>query len=657
MRFYFLCVCLRIKVYFYYPLRTYTIKYRNLKVTKMKRKLGIKLIYILGDIILAFTFGLFTFRFSGIITTFNELNQVQINSILIYSAALALTHVVLFLIFKIYNILSTNFSIIDAVKVASFSFIASLIGLVINIIVPDKYLIFAWPELISWAVSTVMLMALLTGMRISPRLLRMFLRHRSTPKTVRTLVIGAGGAGKIVVDDARYNVDNKHNVVVIMDDDPKKIGGMFLNIPVKGPINEIEKVIKEFDIEEVDVAVANIDKNRLHEILKLLSSSNVRVRRFPLLSEMEGPNDKQLIDVDIEDLLGREPVILDNSEINTMLHEKCVLVTGAGGSIGSELVRQIFNTHPKTLILFDIYENSTYDIQQELVRKMRNENIKDINLVTLIGSTYNETRVEQIFKKYRPDYVYHAAAYKHVPLMEDSPAEAIRTNVIGTYNVAKTADKYQAKKMVLVSTDKAVRPTNVMGATKRFAEMIIQHFAEVSKNTKYAAVRFGNVLGSNGSVVPLFKKQIEEGGPVTITDKNIIRYFMTIPEAVSLILQCGLFADGGEIFILDMGKPVKILDLAEKLIRQAGKTPGKDIKIVETGLRPGEKLYEELLLDAKSQQKTKNNRIFIETREKVACDVLKDLNTVQAVFKMSDVTDVKDLLSKIITTYRVTNNK
>ena len=241
--------------------------------------------------------------------------------------------------------------------------------------------------------------------------------------------------------------------------------------------------------------------------------------------------------------------------------------------------------------------------------------------------------------------------------MEDSPAEAIRTNVIGTYNVAKTADKYQAKKMVLVSTDKAVRPTNVMGATKRFAEMIIQHFAEVSKNTKYAAVRFGNVLGSNGSVVPLFKKQIEEGGPVTITDKNIIRYFMTIPEAVSLILQCGLFADGGEIFILDMGKPVRIMDLAEKLIRQAGKTPGKDIKIVETGLRPGEKLYEELLLDITNQEKTSNSRIYVEPKEKLSEDVDKDLKEISCAFEMENASDVKSLLSRIIKTYKITENK
>ena len=292
----------------------------------------------------------------------------------------------------------------------------------------------------------------------------------------------------------------------------------------------------------------------------------------------------------------------------------------------------------------------------ELFRKIRTENITDINLITLIGSTYNDFRVESIIKKYRPDYIYHAAAYKHVPLMEDSPAEAIRTNVIGTYNVARFADKYGVKKMVLVSTDKAVRPTNVMGATKRFAETIIQYFADKSKKTAYAAVRFGNVLGSNGSVIPLFKKQIETGGPVTLTHRDIIRYFMTIPEAVSLILQCGLFASGGEIFILDMGKPVKIITLAERLIRQAGLVPNVDIQIVETGLRPGEKLYEELLIDIKHQQKTKNRKIFIEEKEAVK-PIEQEIVEISKVFSMEETGDVKKLLSSIIDTYKITENK
>ena len=622
----------------------------NLKAL-MKRRFWIKLLYILADTIIAFGFGLFIFRYSGV-PGFSSFTQEQIIGILVYSGGLAISHIVMFFVFKVYNILSSNFSITDALKVLVISFAISIVGLPIIIFVPDKFLFFQWQLLVSWAISTVIIAILLVALRFAPRLLSLFKKVRGASKPIRTLVIGAGSVGKVVVDECKYNKDNPHHVVVMVDDDKNKIGGMFSNIPVKGPINEINKVIDYYQIEEVIIAISDLKEPRLHEILELLSASNVRIKRMPLLSEMQGPNDTRMIDVDLDDLLSRDPIILDNHEIKDMLYGKTVLVTGAGGSIGSELVRQIFKAHPKTLILFDIYENSTYDIQMELVGKIRNEDIRDVNLVTLIGSTYNEVRVEQIFKKYKPDYVYHAAAYKHVPLMEDSPAEAIRTNVIGTYNVAKMADKYQVKKMVLVSTDKAVRPTNVMGATKRFAETIIQYYAEKSTCTKYAAVRFGNVLGSNGSVVPLFKKQIEAGGPVTITDKRIIRYFMTIPEAVSLILQCGLFAEGGEIFILDMGKPVKILDLAERLIRQAGLVPNVDIAIVETGLRPGEKLFEELLLDTEHQTKTANNRIFIEPREETNKSLEQDVKTVSQVFEMDETKDVKHLLGQLITTYK-----
>ena len=616
----------------------------------MKRKVWIKLLYVLADAILAFGFGLFTFRYSGVLG-FSSFTQPQLIGIIVYAGVLALLHIIMFFVFKVYNILSANFSIGDALKVMVISVAISVVSLPVIIFVPDKFLFFQWQLLVSWGISTVMIAILMVAERFAPRLLTLFHKMQGASKPIRTLVIGAGSVGKIVIDECKFNKENKHHVVVMVDDDPNKIGGIFSGIPVKGPIENIGTVIDYYQVQEVIIAIANLKEDRLHEILNLLSSSNVRVRRMPLLSEMQGPNDRRIIDVDLDDLLCRDPIILDNSEINNMLNGKTVLVTGAGGSIGSELVRQIFKTHPKTLVLFDIYENSTYDIQMELVRKIREENINDINLVTLIGSTYNEVRVEQIFKKYKPDYVYHAAAYKHVPLMEDSPAEAIRTNVIGTYNVARMADKYKAKKMVLVSTDKAVRPTNVMGATKRFAEMIIQHFAAESKNTAYAAVRFGNVLGSNGSVVPLFKKQIEAGGPVTITDKEIIRYFMTIPEAVSLILQCGLFANGGEIFILDMGKPVKILDLAEKLIRQAGLVPYVDIDIVETGLRPGEKLFEELIIDKENQAKTENKKIFIEYREKANEDIDKDLKVVSKVFDMDEPKEVKDLLATIVKTY------
>ncbi len=609
------------------------------------------ILFALGDIIATFGFVFLSFySYYGR----DGIEQFYI-PILIYSASVTLLTIVLFTIFGVYRILPKDIGLFESFRIliitAGVQF-AGFIAIVAISYLPDARTFFA-----SWFLCGFALSFALPSIRLIVRGFNLLNQLLKKTGRVRTLVIGAGASGKVVVDESRRNKDNHNQIIAFVDDDMNKIGGSFCNLPVKGPISEISTIIEFYQIEEVIIAISELTQDRLHDILSILDGCPVRVRRLPLINEMEGPNDARIIEVDLNDLLNRDVIILDNHEVNDMLHDMTVMVTGAGGSIGSELVRQIFKTHPRTLILFDIYENSTYDIQMELCRKMREENITDINLVTLIGSTYNEFRVEQILKQYHPDYIYHAAAYKHVPLMEDSPAEAIRTNVIGTYNVARLADKYKVKKMVLVSTDKAVRPTNVMGATKRFAETIIQHYSSVSKNTQYAAVRFGNVLGSNGSVVPLFKKQIEAGGPVTITHKDITRYFMTIPEAVSLILQCGLFAQGGEIFILDMGQPVKIMHLAERLIRQAGMVPNKDIKIVETGLRPGEKLYEELLLDKEHQLKTPNKKIFIEPRETLKDSVLKDIETISKVFNMDRTTDVKKLLAQVITTYTITENK
>ena len=613
-----------------------------------KRGFNYKYIYIVLDIFIAFSISLIAllsyYKPNGFVIYQNWLSSI------IYSGAIALVTALAFWIFKVYKIITKDIGLVECIRIMLIVFVIQIIGLVVISFTP--YLPRFTDYVFAWALSGATLVFLHPLQRILVRVLNIANIVRSKKQRVKTIVIGAGATGKVVVDESRRNIDNHNQIVAIVDDDPNKIGGLFANIPVKGPISDVAKIIDYTGAEEVIIAMSKINEERLHEILGYLNSCNVRVRRMPLIAEMQGPNDKRIIDVDLDDLLSRDPVILDNDATYDMLNGKCVLVTGAGGSIGSELVRQIFKTHPKTLILFDIYENSTYDIQMELTRKIREEKIRDINLVTLIGSTYNETRVEQIIKKYKPDYIYHAAAYKHVPLMEDSPAEAIRTNVIGTYNVAKMADKYNVKKMILVSTDKAVRPTNVMGATKRFAETIIQYYSEHSKNTKYAAVRFGNVLGSNGSVVPLFKKQIEAGGPVTITDKEIIRYFMTIPEAVSLILQCGLFAEGGEIFILDMGKPVKILDLAEKLIRQAGMVPYVDIDIVETGLRPGEKLFEELLLDTEHQIKTDNKKIYIEPTSMINENIDRDVIEASKSFEMTETKDIKALLSELIKTYK-----
>lgn len=616
----------------------------------IKKRVEAHTLYILLDIVLSFGVTIITFlSYYGV---YNFTNELAAN--MIYSAGVSVLTVILFLIFKVYKIITANIGIADSLRIMGCALAVQIVGMLVIIFtsrLPNFSSFFY-----NWILGAILLIFAHPALRIFVRAFGIANVITNKKEKIKTIVIGAGASGKIVIDESRRNVDNHNQVVAVVDDDPNKIGGLLSGIPVKGPISKIATIIDFYEAEEVIIAMSLVSQEKLHEILGYLDSCPVRVRRLPLIAEMQGPNDKRIIDVDLDDLLSRNPVNLDNHQVKNMLSGKTVMVTGAGGSIGSELVRQIFKTHPKTLILFDIYENSTYDIQMELMSKIRNENIKDIEVVTLIGSTYNDFRVESIIKKYRPDYIYHAAAYKHVPLMEDSPAEAIRTNVIGTYNVARFADKYKVKKMVLVSTDKAVRPTNVMGATKRFAETIIQYYADKSKHTAYAAVRFGNVLGSNGSVIPLFKKQIENGGPVTLTHKDIIRYFMTIPEAVSLILQCGLFATGGEIFILDMGKPVKIITLAERLIRQAGLVPGVDIQIVETGLRPGEKLYEELLIDIKHQTRTKNRKIYIEEKEDVK-PIEEEIVEISKVFEMEKTSDVKKLLSSIIDTYKITENK
>ena len=576
--------------------------------------------------------------------------------------------IVMFAIMKIYKILTTNFGIMDAVQVAFVSFIVSLGCFAVFILIhyltshgiavlgyaPSTGEPYVLPMLnpYSWVLSIVCQIFLLIGTRYAKRIFESIANKsgRKNNDLVRTMVIGAGAAARIVIDESRTNSKSDNGIVVLVDDDPYKIGTTYSGIPVEGPINRVPEIIKKYKVDRVIIAISDISKQRLREIMALLFQCNVQVKRLPILSEMGSGNEVKVMNVDIEELLGRSVVLLDNHETSSMLKGESVLITGAGGSIGSELVRQIIRCHPSQLILFDIYEHGVYALQQELKKLVVDEKLADVKINVLIGSVYNPKRLEKIFKKYRPAYVYHAAAYKHVPLMEDSPEEAIRSNCVGTYNVAMLSDKYKVKKMVLVSTDKAVRPTNVMGATKRFAEMVIQYFSTKSKDTKYAAVRFGNVLGSNGSVIPLFAKQIEQGGPVLVTDPEITRFFMTIPEAVSLILQCSIYATGGEIFILDMGSPIKILDLAKNMIRQAGLVPDKDIKIEFIGLRPGEKLYEEILVDPSKHLKTANSKIYIEKTTQVF-DVTNYLKELETVFDMENDSDIKSELKKIIVTY------
>ena len=454
---------------------------------------------------------------------------------------------------------------------------------------------------------------LLTVLMIVPRFSYRFLRIRHRKKIVSqgepvvTMIVGAGAGGFMMLREMKNSRHLNRKVPCIIDDDPKKTGTWLQGVPVVGGKEDIPAMVKKYGIEEIVIAIPTLSPEKRKELLEICQQTACKILMLPGIYQMvnQEVDVSMLREVQIEDLLGREPVQLKMDEIGEYIENKVILVTGGGGSIGSEICRQAALHNPRQLILLDIYENNAYSIQLELRKKY-----PDLDLVTLIGSVRDKKRVEEIFREYRPDIVYHAAAHKHVPLMEESPNEAIKNNVLGTYNVATAANKFHARKMVLISTDKAVRPTNVMGASKRVCEIIMQAFAQLSP-TEYTAVRFGNVLGSNGSVIPLFREQIQNGGPVTVTHPDIIRYFMTIPEAVNLVLQCGAYAKGGEIFILDMGEPVKILDLAKKMIRLSGHVPDKDIQIQFTGLRPGEKLYEELLIDEENLIDTENKRIFV----------------------------------------------
>lgn len=602
---------------------------------------------------LSATFLVVYFSFLTYMFRSDALTTNQMIGMFCYCGGVALLTVGLFFVLKVYRVVTTLFSLYDAIRISFIVAIIHVVGLIVLLVLPSDILL--RPSIAAWALAALSLVCLLTGVRLSVRGMNAVFHIRKSVNIVPTIIIGAGAAGKVAFDDARTSSLNNRHIILFVDDDPNKIGGYYASTPIAGPIKNIGQFIEDYHAEEVIVAIPSLSKARLHEIILLLQQYDVRINCMTLLSEMNGPNDVRMTRIDIGALLDRKVVQLDNHEVDDMLYNQTVLVTGAGGTIGSELCRQIYRSKPKKLILFDIYENSTYEIQQHLKWISMKEDLHDTEVVTLIGSTYNLDRIEYVIKKYQPDYIYHAAAYKHVPLMEDSPLEAIRTNVMGTYNVAYAADKYKVKKMLLVSTDKAVRPTNVMGATKRFAEMIIQHFSNISKSTTYCAVRFGNVLGSNGSVVPLFEKQIKEGGPVTVTDHNIIRYFMTIPEAVGLILHCSLLANNGELFILDMGTPVSIYSLAERMIRQAGYVPNKDIKIIYTGLRPGEKLYEELLVDLNKQEKTSNNQIYIEKKDKVI-DIPTEIKAVSKAFDLDDNEEIKKVLASIITSYTITNN-
>ncbi len=470
-------------------------------------------------------------------------------------------------------------------------------------------------------------------------------------KANNLLIIGAGMGAREIIIAIKNNMRDKYNIIGIIDDDISKINHYILGVKVLGTRYDIPKIAKEKNVDLIFFAINKIDAISRRKILEICQETGVKTRVLPTTEEVITKHGamNSLRDVQIEDLLGREPVHLDNKNINSLIKNKTVLVTGGGGSIGSELCRQIVKYDPKRLVILDIYENNLYDIEMEL----RAEYPK-LNLEAIVASVRDKARLNNVFETYKPEIVFHAAAHKHVPLMEKSPLEAIKNNVFGTYNVVNCADEYGVEKFVLISTDKAVNPTNIMGASKRVCEMIVQAKNKVS-NTEYAAVRFGNVLGSNGSVIPLFKKQIERGGPVTVTHKDITRFFMTIPEAVQLILQAVTYAKGGEIFVLDMGEPVKIYDLAVSLIKLLGYEPNVDIPIEITGLRPGEKLYEEILMSEEGLTSTKHNKIFITEPMSITMEELEEkLEKLKELLKLEkdENSEVKRYIKEIVPTFK-----
>ncbi len=499
-------------------------------------------------------------------------------------------------------------------------------------------------------VGWLMCFVYMTAVRLAYRLARRLRNDSQTyrPDTENVMIIGAGAAGTILLKEYKTSDRVIANVRCFIDDNSDKKGKYLGGIPIVGGREDILEAVKKYDIQRIVLAIPTIGSKDKKDILEICKNTGCIVQTVPGIYQLINGEVSvaQLRDVDIEDLLGREPIRMDIESILGYVKGQVVLVTGGGGSIGSELCRQLAAHQVGHLIIFDMYENNAYEIQQEL-----KYNYPDLKLTVLIGSVRNSNRLEHVFKTYRPDIVYHAAAHKHVPLMEDSPNEAVKNNVIGTYKTALRADKYHVKRFVLISTDKAVNPTNIMGASKRLCEMVIQMLSQTS-STIFTAVRFGNVLGSNGSVIPLFKKQIAHGGPVTVTHPDIIRYFMTIPEAVSLVLQAGAYAKGGEIFVLDMGEPVKIVDLARNLIKLSGLEPDVDIEIQFTGLRPGEKLYEELLMAEEGLQKTENQRIFIGNPLPVAAGRFREQLKQLDEEAWSECDHIKELVREIVPEYR-----
>ena len=588
--------------------------------------------------------------YGSLVLRFNGLIEKQYlhhaNALVIIVVALS---VIIFSLNRLYHSLWQFASVIELKNILIATLLSSFVNIALFEVTGNKL-----PRS-CYIIYFLLLTMFVGGSRFSYRLIRLMKRDFPTKEKrelEKVMIVGAGEAGEKIYREIYTSQNIYKEVVCFIDDDKTKIGRRIHDVLIYGGRHDIQEACDKYKIDEILVAMPSIDQKEMAEILNICKDTKCKIKKLPGIYQMVN-GDVHLSDfkeVEVQDLLGRDPIEVNLSEIMGYVTNQVVMVTGGGGSIGSELCRQIAAAKPKQLIIVDIYENNAYDIQLEL-----KHDYPQLNLETMIASVRNTDKVNDLFKKYHPDIVYHAAAHKHVPLMEDSPNEAVKNNVFGTLNVARACDQYKTKRMILISTDKAVNPTNVMGATKRMCEMIIQTINKQSQ-TEFVAVRFGNVLGSNGSVIPLFKKQIKAGGPVTVTHPDIIRYFMTIPEAVSLVLQAGAYAKGGEIFILDMGKPVKIADMARNLIKLSGYEPDIDIKIEYTGLRPGEKLYEELLMKEEGLQDTPNKLIHIGKPIELDEDSLFDRLNHLKDEAYKETNDIRTLIKEIVPTYQPKEN-
>lgn len=577
------------------------------------------------------------------------------NHMMEYSVINIITTIIIFSVFHLYANLwryAGEVEIISIVFAVGIAVLAQFVGLhLLNLYMPRSY------HIIYLLTMLIVTMASRFSYRIRHAMNEFLQKRISVPVPAKNvLIFGAGKAGQMLLQEIKQSeYIEGMRVACILDDNPEKKGSYLLGVPILGGRELLEDAVDQFDIKEIMIAIPTLDETERKKLAQQCTLTNCKVKILPgiyqLINEDKITNlQRALRHVELEDLLGREPVKTDIDSVTGYLRGQTVMVTGGGGSIGSELCRQIASANPRQLIILDIYENNAYNLQLELQK-----NYPELDLHVVIASVRDKKRIREVFSRYQPDIVYHAAAHKHVPLMEANPWEAIKNNVMGTEIVAEEANNHGVKKFIMISTDKAVRPTNIMGASKRICEMIIQSYSECS-DTEYAIVRFGNVLGSNGSVVPLFKKQIAQGGPVTVTHPDIIRYFMTIPEAVALVLQAGAYAHGGEIFILDMGEPVKILDMAKHLIRLSGQIPDVDIKIEFTGLRPGEKLFEELLMDGEKTE-TKNQRIFIAQQIPIDRETLKEQLQILYRAAYRQDADIRSLVKNLVPEYEISNDK